>query len=48
MRHYLVTILSKEHRVIQAADGETGLRLIKKHNPDLVLLDIMLPALFMK
>jgi len=31
--------------VLQAGDGESGLALIQKENPDLVLLDIMLPGL---
>ncbi|MZH14509.1 MAG: response regulator [Nitrospinae bacterium] len=38
--------LSKEgFEVCTALDGEAGLALIKKENPDLVLLDLMLPGL---
>jgi DNA-binding response OmpR family regulator len=33
------------HDVLTAADGETGYRLIKQKNPDLVILDLMLPKL---
>jgi CheY-like chemotaxis protein len=32
-------------RVIEAADGRTGLALIRDRRPDLVLLDIMMPGL---
>lgn len=33
------------HEVLHAADGETGLRLVKQHPTHLVLLDIMLPRM---
>ena len=33
------------YEVITAEDGETGLFLARKHQPDLVLLDVMLPRL---
>ena len=33
------------HEVVKAHDGETGLTLIRSHIPDLIVLDIMLPAL---
>ena len=33
------------HRVFTAADGEEGLRIARKENPDLVVLDLMLPKL---
>ncbi len=38
--------LEKEgFRVLGAGDGETGLKLALKENPDLILLDIMLPKM---
>ncbi len=38
--------LSREgYEVISARDGEKGLRIIKREQPDLVLLDLMLPGL---
>ncbi|MBU4482451.1 response regulator [Candidatus Parcubacteria bacterium] len=33
------------YKVLMANDGEKGLAMIKKHKPDLVLLDIVLPKL---
>ena len=38
-------ILSKAgHRVLEAADGEAGLSMIENQHPDLVLLDLNMPA----
>ena len=38
--------LEKEgYRVISALDGEEGVRLAKEQNPDLILLDVMLPKM---
>ena len=36
---------AKGHRVLTAADGESGLRRAIEEKPDLVLLDIMMPGL---
>ena len=36
---------SEGFEVISALDGETGLNLIKKDKPDLVLLDLILPKI---
>ncbi|MBI2684350.1 MAG: response regulator transcription factor [Actinobacteria bacterium] len=33
------------YRVLQAADGAAGLRLFRRHRPDLVVLDLMLPQI---
>ena len=43
----LLTLLleSEGYRVHTAADGETGLRAVTAHRPDLVLLDVGLPGL---
>jgi DNA-binding response OmpR family regulator len=35
----------ESHEVLAAADGESALRLIEQKNPDLVILDLMLPKL---
>ncbi len=45
MRRFLVSILAPDYRVLQAADGKTGLDMIRQHRPHLVLLDLMLPAM---
>ncbi|MEM4268249.1 MAG: response regulator [Candidatus Woesearchaeota archaeon] len=36
-------ILGKEYRYLEADDGEKVLNLLKKHRPDLILLDVMMP-----
>jgi signal transduction histidine kinase/DNA-binding response OmpR family regulator len=33
------------YRVLAAPDGETGLRMIKEHHPEVVLLDILMPKI---
>ena len=38
----LVSILSKEHFVLTAKSGEDAIRIAKKSQPDLILLDVML------
>jgi two-component system cell cycle response regulator DivK len=44
---YLVSFILEKHgyRVIQARDGETGIKLAGQHKPDLILLDIQLPVM---
>ncbi|MEE9913391.1 MAG: response regulator [Deltaproteobacteria bacterium] len=34
-----------EYRMLEAPDAETGLRLLKENRPDLILMDIQLPAM---
>ena len=36
---------SEGYQVLVANDGENGLKMIREKNPDLVILDIMLPGL---
>ncbi|HEX3344438.1 MAG TPA: response regulator, partial [Polyangiaceae bacterium] len=44
LREVLEYNLSKEgHRVTAVATGSEGLRLAREHQPDLILLDLMLP-----
>jgi len=45
MRRFLVSVLSGEHRVLQAADGLAGLAAARADRPDLALLDLMLPGM---
>lgn len=33
------------HSVIEAADGDEGLRILENDKPDLILLDVMMPGL---
>jgi two-component system cell cycle response regulator len=46
IREYEATLLSElGHEVLAAADGAEALRLAREKQPDLVLLDIMMPEL---
>ena len=38
-------LLKEEYNIIQAVDGEEGLRKAKEENPDLILLDLILPGI---
>jgi twitching motility two-component system response regulator PilH len=37
------TVTKLGHHVIEAGDGDTGFNLAKKEQPDLILLDVVLP-----
>lgn len=40
------TILEKEgHKVVTTFDGEEALAAVKKHNPDIILLDVLMPKM---
>jgi len=43
--HYLMSILSKNHDVIVAANGDEGLKKAIEYVPDLILTDIMMPVM---
>jgi C4-dicarboxylate-specific signal transduction histidine kinase len=45
MRRFLVSALTEEYSVLQAADGESGFETALKSKPDLVVLDLMLPGI---
>lgn len=45
MRAFVASVLSENFSVIQAADGEVALDLIKKNLPDLIVADIMMPKM---
>jgi DNA-binding response OmpR family regulator len=40
-----VNLKLEGYDVIEAADGDTGLAMLREHKPDLVLLDVMMPGL---
>jgi PAS domain S-box-containing protein len=45
MRQYLVQILVRRYEVRSAPDGEAALAAIRKHAPDIVVTDVMMPRL---
>ncbi len=44
MRGILKHILSKKYEIVEADSGDKALEQVKKEKPDLVLLDIIMPA----
>ena len=45
-RMIVVTLLKAEgHKVLEAIDGEAGLESLRKKHPDLVIIDVNLPAM---
>lgn len=45
MRTYLRTLLANRFYVIEAADGQTGLKLARESVPDIVVSDVMMPVM---
>lgn len=45
MRRYLRDLMRKHYRVLEAGDGEEGLKVAVEHVPDLVLSDVMMPVM---
>lgn len=43
MRNYMRIILSKEYTIIEARNGVEGFDLAKKHIPDVIISDVMMP-----
>ena len=44
-RDLLVQLLEDRYQVVEAANGEQGLELARREQPDLILLDISLPEM---
>lgn len=43
---YLEAILEPDgYKVLTAENGEVGLRMAREHNPDVILLDVMMPVM---
>lgn len=45
MRQYLRTLLLNRYYVLEASDGQSGLRLARESIPDLVVSDVMMPVM---
>lgn len=45
LNNFLVNSLNKYYKVISAHDGETGLKMVIQHYPDIVISDIMMPKM---
>lgn len=45
MRDFLAASLSTEYRIMTAADGEEGLAMARKIQPDVILSDVMMPKM---
>lgn len=46
MRYYIVGILKEEgYNIVQSKNGRTALEMVKKYNPDLIILDLMMPEI---
>lgn len=44
VRHYICGLFSKDYIVIEAADGEEGIRIAMEQVPDLIISDVMMPV----
>ena len=45
MRVYICTLLGKEYRTLEAANGEEALRLLQEHSVSLIVSDLMMPVM---
>lgn len=45
IRQYLRTLLADRYYIIEASDGESGLKLARESVPDLVVSDVMMPVM---
>ena len=45
IRKMVASILADHFQVLEAKDGPTGLEVAKKHHPDLILLDFVMPKM---
>ena len=40
-----IKLEKEEYQVLKAPDGQSGLEIARKHHPDLILLDLILPVM---
>jgi CheY-like chemotaxis protein len=45
MKLMRAVLMAGKYRILEAIDAETGLRLVREHHPDLILMDIQLPGM---
>ncbi|MFC1760715.1 response regulator [Planctomycetota bacterium] len=45
MRHYVSSMLTKDYRLLEAANGKQGLQVARQNMPDLIISDIMMPEM---
>lgn len=45
MRAYIRSLFVKDYHILEAENGEEGVRLAGEHHPDLILSDIMMPVM---
>lgn len=45
LRRFLTSILTSDYKVLQAGDGVEGIEMARKNQPNIILLDLMLPGI---
>lgn len=45
IRDYIRSFLEKEFTILEASNGKEGLRMARKHVPDLIICDVMMPLM---
>jgi len=45
IRHLVRTMIGSENTIIEADDGEAAISMARRHKPDLIFMDIMMPKM---